>query len=610
MLGYSFDWSRLFLTHDATIYQSTQWLFLKLLELGVVYRATGPVDWCDSCQTTLASLQIRDGRCWHCNGSVRTRSMPQWYLRVQAYAQENNDRLTELTGWNKLARSAQRHATGEVSGVELTARGDNGGSLVVFTPHVEAIGSATLVILSVNHPDIKSWIQKPGVEAAVSNLHAVDWRHVEREAETLPAVDTGWRVCLDDGPLTLPVVVSPVVDARYGACAVLGIPAIDRVDAAVAQRLGLPSDPLLTTSVSADMLTSTVRYSTRDFPISRQRIWGTPIPLVNCESCGPVAVPFEDLPVRLPEPDDANPAGAPADHLRFQACKCPRCGAEATRDTDTLDCHFDGLWFWMAPCVPPEQRMPQLFEHEELGRWLPVTDVVWGSDGGRYMYDIRMLTKALRDIGCVTSMEGEPFTRVLMHEMIRFDGRKMSKHLGNTIEPEALVRSAGADAVRLAVLYAAAPTTAFTWDEQLLQHMRGLLDRLWLLGQIYLNKSDIGDGVSTIDSSDHLRRRLAVWCEAAIRRITEDLERVEPHKAVRNLMHLLGRLEEFEARVLKIRNEMNIKDCRAMVAALILLVRLSAPLMPHIAEDLWAQAGNDELLATQPWPTGVPQPAK
>ena len=277
----------------------------------------------------------------------------------------------------------------------------------------------------------------------------------------MPLIDTGAVATAPWSEAPLPLVVSPLADARYGPTAALGIPAVDEADAAIAARVGSGwgrgRRPRRNPGAAPEAR-PTVRYRAADFSISRQRFWGTPIPIVNCEGCGPVPVPEADLPVVLPRDIEPTGEGNPlAERAEFVEVACPRCGEPARRETDTLDCHFDALWLWVPSAVPPAARAEQMFSHPDLRRWLPSERLVAGADSGGFVFDQRVVTKALRDIGPFAFMaEGEPFTGCLFHEMVIADGRKMSKHLGNVVDPDELVEQYGADTVRLAVLYAAA----------------------------------------------------------------------------------------------------------------------------------------------------------
>ena len=321
-------------------------------------------------------------------------------------------------------------------------------------------------------------------------------------------------------------------------------------------------------------------------------------------------MPFDDLPVRLPKDLQITGRGnALVEHPDFSACSCPACGGPARRDTDTLDCHVDGLWMWMPLCVPPADRSRELFSHSEFRRWVPVHQIVWGVDGGSYILSQRTLAKMLRDLGMLEHLpDGEPFVRAMMHGMVEQDGQKMSKHLGNVVDPDALVERVGADTVRLAALHGAAPRNAMKWSERELDFCHRFVTRLW---RYTTDRLDLVGGVSAgaeIDRSDRLRSQLAKWCATATRKVTDDLTDMQMHRAARSVMRMLASVEDFETRAIARRGALDAHDAEALGVALRLLIQLVAPLTPHIAEELWAAAGNSASVSNAPWPIVVDRP--
>jgi leucyl-tRNA synthetase len=345
------------------------------------------------------------------------------------------------------------------------------------------------------------------------------------------------------------------------------------------------------------------RFRLRDFVISRQRPWGTPIPTVTCEECGIVPLRVDELPVELPIQhrlwrDGGNPLADPS----FASTRCPSCAGPARRESDTLDCHFDGIWLAIASCVRNGDRTEHLFDHLELRRWLPGRLLLWGADGGGYVFDQRMMVKALRDIGPLDYLSrGEIFDRASMHEMVHFEGQKMSKHLGNVVDPLALVETVGADAVRFAVLHAAAPRKVLQWSEETVAYAHNFVARSWNYAEPRLRALSDLPGLR-IDPADSLRARLLRWCGAAVARTGHELEALETQRATRALIEFLDRIEDFERRVGETRHRLDDRDREAMATALLLYVRLLAPITPHLAEELWAAADRDGLVVEQPWP--------
>jgi leucyl-tRNA synthetase len=596
-LGFSFDYERVFYSSDEDQYRWSQWLFLTLLEAGLIYRDDTTVDWCDHCRTTLAALQVEDGRCWRCHNEVRLIRRPTWFLRIAPYLEENDRRLGELENWDEISLSTQRYILGRSEGVEVELFGEPGG-LALFTPHADAVSAATFALLSPRHPELAAWAGDPAVREQLDELRSGGWERSARDARAVPIVDTGTSLSAPWSEDPLPILVSPLVDARYGPTAALGIPAVDEADAAIADRV--PRVSLEPRSSNAkprpDVEPSpkpAVRYRAADFSISRQRFWGTPIPIVHCQACGPVPVLEEDLPVVLPRDIEPTGEGNPlAETPGFVDVACPRCGGPAKRETDTLDCHFDALWLWVPSAVPPEARKEEMFTHPDLRRWLPAERLVAGSDSGGFVFDQRVVTKALRDIGPFSFIEdGEPFAGCLFHEMVIADGRKMSKHLGNVVDPDELVERFGADTVRLAILYAAGPAKTLNWNDGALRFASRFLHNTWGYSvQRFEAVAEAPEDEEAASDTAFLRERLGKWCENGLARIAADVEELQMHKAVRNVTRLFERIQDFEKRVLERRGALSRADAEAQVEALRMLAEALVPFAPHAGEALLAQA--------------------
>jgi leucyl-tRNA synthetase len=588
-LGFSFDYERVFYSSDEAQYRWSQWLFLTLFEAGMVYRDDATVDWCDTCQTTLAALQVEDGRCWRCHERVRLIRRPTWFLRLSPYLEENDRNLERLQSWDELSLKTQRYILGRSDGVELDLGGADGEALEVFTPHPGAVGEARFVLLSPRHPELERWAGDPAVAAQLDELRSGGWERSARDASAVPVIDTRASVELAGGG-SLPIFVSPIVDARYGPTAALGIPSVDEADEAIAARMPRrAAAPLGGGSAAGLEPREATRYRAYDFSISRQRYWGTPIPVLHCERCGVVPVPIEDLPVVLPRDVEPTGEGNPlAERADFLATTCPTCSGPAKRETDTLDCHFDALWLWVPAAVPPRDRDEQMFTHPDLERWLPAERLVAGNDSGGFVFDQRVVTKALRDIGPLSFLaDGEPFAGCLFHEMVIADGRKMSKHLGNVVDPDELVAEHGADTVRLAVLYAAGPAKALNWTDGALRFASRFLRGLWdyTQGRVAAAAIAAEDAEAAADTA-FIRERLGKWCDNGIERISADLEQLQMHKAVRNVTRLLERIKDYEKRVVERRGQLSRADHEALLEALALLARALSPFAPHIAEEL------------------------
>src|SRR3954454_18986623 len=611
-LGFSFDYDRVFYSSDEAQNRWSQWLFITLLEAGLIYRDDTTVDWCDHCRTTLASLQVEDGTCWRCHNEVRLIRRPTWFLRITPYLEENDRRLADLADWDEISLSTQRYILGRSDGVEVDVTGPGGAELTVFSPHGDSVAEASFVLLSPRHPDVEAWAAEPAVRGQLDELRSGGWERSARDARSVPLVDT---VATAEAPWAggpLPVLVSPIVDARYGPTAALGIPAVDEADAMIAARVPRLGEGSGSGSGTQSEARPAVRYRAADFSISRQRFWGTPIPIVHCEDCGAVPVPEEDLPVVLPRDIEPTGEGNPlAERPDFVDVKCPRCGGMAKRETDTLDCHFDALWLWVPSAVPPEARATEMFTHADLRRWLPSQRLVAGADSGGFVFDQRVVTKALRDIGPFAFMtEGEPFAGCLFHEMVIADGRKMSKHLGNVVNPDELVAEHGADTLRLAVLYAAGPAKTLNWSDGAVRFAARFLRGLWNYTHERVARLEgLTHDAEAAADTEHMRDRLRKWCENGLSRITEDTAELLMHKSIRDITRLFERIQDFEKRVIKRRGALDRADAEAQLAALVLLARTLLPFTPHVAEELLLALGIENSVETlEVWPEAAEIP--
>lgn len=587
-LGLSTDPSRTFVSSEPQYYRWTQWAFLQFFHQGLIYRAEGVENWCDHCQCVLATLQVNEGRCWRCSSAVRLKCVPQWYLRLAPYAEELERDLEALTGWDEAVLACQRNLFGRTEGAEMEIALPSGEPLTVFIAHPDALAEAAFIAVSPNHPRLGQLVDRAGLD-----FEAQRRRNLSRKDRALEHVDA-IRLDLElpvSGGASLPVVVTPTVDMRFGGGASLGVPAKDAVDFAIARQLDLPPAPPIR---SVPPMRATRRYRLRDNSISRQRAWGAPTPIIHCVACGPQPVPEADLPVLLPA--DLVPTGqgaALADHPTFKTCACPRCGGAARRDTDTLDVHVDSIWMLVPFCVPPEARDSQMFTHPDLSRWLPVDQVVCGADQAGWWMNDRLFFKVIRDRGYLGSLpNAEPVRGLLMHEMVLAGGRKMSKSLGNAVDPDVLLARWGADVVRLAVLKVN-PRKAFNWTDEALEENHRFLSALWDLTVRLPAVSRIDDPATPA------RRRLMGWCDTAAGKIAQAYRRQAFHQVQKDLKFLFDLVCRFVDKHGPVEN-LSPADAAATATALAGLVSDLAPLAPHIAAELQARlAVGDSLSVAQ-----------
>ncbi len=577
----------------------------------------------------LAQTQAEDGVCWRCDSPTRFVPLEQWFFRATRYAAENDRNLDALAGWDVNALNAQRSLISRVEGVEVDAVTPAGAHAAVFAADPDALAQAAFVAVSPNHPRLSAWVGELEESEALRDMRSMGWRSGD-SAGTVDVIATGLTASVPGIPRPLPVLVSPIVDARHGATASLGVPAADATDATIAEKAGVAPDaipPALATAVGVVTRPAT-RYAITDFSIGRQRSWGAPIPIVYCADCGVVPVPKEQLPVVLPTDLKIDGTGRPlAEDDAFVNTACPACGGPARRGTDTLDCHVDAFWTWLSISVPYEDRAHSMFDHPQTARWLPVTNVIRGTDGAGFVFDQRSFTKMLRDVGLLTHIEdGEPFTNQRMIGLVRFDGKKMSKHLRNTVELKAMLEEVGADVLRVAMLYAAAPKNDFHWTDEPIRFCAEWLEQLWGWAAPRMRRWPQVDPElrERIDGGTRLRRKLVTWCDVAQRNVTRALDAIEMKHAVEGVIGLSQKLREFERRALvshgsdetafrppAVASDPPAGDVTLDEAALLIaarqLVRMLAPMAPHLAEELWSLCGEERMLATLPWPEPVPR---
>ncbi|HLM85992.1 MAG TPA: class I tRNA ligase family protein [Solirubrobacteraceae bacterium] len=584
-LGCSCDWKRAFASSDDAHYRWTQSLFLAMLERDLIYRAE-----------------------------------PGWLMRMSRYASGDERDLEALGGWDTAALEAQRAVLDRVEGVEIRASTFGGEELIVFTPHADAVEQAKFVAVSPAFPQVERWLSDPELSAQVAAMRATTH---DRESDEPPVIVTEQLAVVPGAAGILPIVVSPIVDSRFGATAALGIPELDAVDAAIAKRLPAPTGVAWKTSSSSASAHPATRSRMRDVPISRPRAWGAPIPLVHCPACGTQPVRASELPVRLPEDlsiarEDDNPLAARAD---FYGAVCPSCGGSARRETDTIDPRLDRMWMWLAVCVPAEHRASTMMNDPEYARWLPAQRLIAPVDAAAGVFERRVLARIMQDIGELPPLPGgEPFSGALPYASVRVGENTISVRFGDMLDLDQLLTRVGADAVRLAMLHGASAGRALPWSEESLRFCERFLQALRDYAEPRLREWARIPGRTAIDAridtSDKLCRRLAHWCAVACEKVTSQLERSELQRATHNVVRLLERVRDFESTVLPLRGrivigdgcehgELDAREREAIVFALLLLVRLLAPLAPYIAEELWAAAGNTTLVGEAAWPGGV-----
>ncbi len=638
-LGLSYDWDREITTCSPEYYRWNQWLFLKMLEKGIAYRKSSYVNWCPSCVTVLANEQVIDSKCWRCDNAVVQKELDQWFLRITDYAEELLTACDELSGWPEKVVLMQKNWIGKSYGVEVDFRMDGmDESIKVFTTRQDTLFGATFVCLSPNHPLSSKLVpDKISLEEITSRYGKVD--------EKVGLFTDSY--CLN--PMNnekIPVYIANFVLMEYGTGAIMSVPAHDQRDFDFAGKYGLPvrvviapedesSEPgargpseafeeegVLINSGEFTGLKSreareriaeyieengigkkVVKYKLRDWGISRQRYWGTPIPVIYCDGCGITPVPEKDLPVVLPE--DVKLTGTGSSPLQesesFIMTACPSCGGKARRETDTMDTFVDSSWYFIAYCfgkagIDFDTDAGKL--KEELGYWMPVDQYVGGVEHAvLHLLYSRFFTRVMRDLGIVDF--SEPFINLLTQGMVIKDGAKMSKSKGNVIDPDHLIENYGADTSRLFSLFAAPPERDLEWSDKGVEGAFRFLNRVW---NIVVRNVDslVPIEMAVFDKKEleglpsHLLDLLRKTHQT-IKKVTNDIER-EYHfnTAISALMELVNEIagiepsDERAAKVLRF----------AIENALLLLF----PFTPHIAEELWRAIGNETRASEQKWP--------
>ena len=623
-LGAGFDWDRELASHDPSYYRWDQWLFLEMYERGLAYKAEAPVNWCPKDQTVLANEQVIDGLCERCDTPVEKRMLSQWFFKITDYADRLLDDLEKLEHWPERVRVMQRNWIGRSEGAIFTIEVDGGGSFEVFTTRPDTVFGMTFCVLAPEHPLVETLISGSDNEAEARAYveAAMKASEIERMAEgDKTGVFTGAYAINPVNGKRVPIYIADYVLMGYGTGAIMAVPGEDQRDWDFATRYGLeiirtvqPPDgwegeaytgdgP----SINSDFLDglyqedakrriidwfeekgigrATVTYRLRDWLISRQRYWGCPIPMVECDRCGLVPVPRDQLPVLLPDLEDFTPKGkAPlATVEEFVNTTCPECEGPARRETDTMDTFMDSSWYFLRFCDPHNDQ--EIFDPEKARYWMPVDQYIGGIEHAvLHLLYARFVTKFLYDIGL--SPVEEPFERLFTQGMLIKDGAKMSKSKGNVVPPDPYYEDYGADAIRLFQLFVGPPTDDAVWSDAGVPGTKRFLERVWRIGvgeHAFVERSE-----SARDSS------ILGLAHRTLRKVTDDIERFHFNTAVPALMILAKQLHEYLADEPR-------RETFDEVFRLMLL--MMAPMAPHLSHELWERLGYGEMLALQPWPT-------
>jgi leucyl-tRNA synthetase len=634
-MGFSYDWSREVATCDPEYYRWNQWFFLKMLEHGLAYRKKALVNWCNECGTVLANEQVVDGCCWrHESVPVEQRAIEQWFLRITKYADELLKAIDELkAGWPERVLLMQSNWIGRSEGAEVDFHLDGAGTPIrVFTTRVDTIYGATCVILAPEHPlvaQLASSELKPQVKRMIDARAAKGPGDVEKEG-----LFTGKYAINPYSGEKAPIWIANFVLMGYGTGAIMAVPAHDQRDFEFSKQYDLPIRPVIrpVDGVLADAATmnepftdygvvensgkfsglpseearrvmtakaeaegfgkGAITYRIKDWGISRQRYWGTPIPVIYCPKCEIVPVPEKDLPVVLPHGIAITGKGrSPLENVpEFINVKCPKCGGDARRESDTMDTFVDSSWYFYRYCDPHNSNAP--FDSAKIAYWFPIDQYNGGVEHAiLHLIYSRFWTKVMRDFGLVTN--GEPIQRLFTQGMVIKDGAKMSKSRGNVVSADEMIERFGADTGRVFELFAAPPEKEMDWTDT------GANGAYSFLGRVYrFVTRNIGQGLGEPSGVD---RKVLRKLHQTVQRITDDFEsRWHFNTSIAALMELMNLLIENEKQISK----------PVMAEVLEKLTLMLEPFAPYLAEEMWEEQGQPSPVFYHPWPVYDPELAR
>jgi leucyl-tRNA synthetase len=664
-LGISYAWGREIATCLPEYYKFNQWIFLKMFERGLAYRKRSTVNWCPSCRTVLANEQVVDGACWRCGSAVEARDLEQWFFKITAYADELLQGLDTLTEWPDKVVVMQRNWIGRSEGARVRFPVKEGPDIEIFTTRIDTIYGATFVLLAPEHPMVDRFAAQ-AADPAAFRARVGKFRALDREARLTGTIekegfDTGRRATNPFTGEEVSIWIANFVLAEYGTGAIMAVPAHDQRDFEFAKKYNLPiravvvqpgpeppvagSMPEASTNygrlvdsgeytgqeapaVLSRMIADAerrgigegeIQYRLKDWGISRQRYWGTPIPVLYCAKDGVVPVPYDQLPVALPKMASFSGRGdSPLAQVpEFVNVACPVCGGPAKRETDTMDTFVDSSWYFLRFCDPVDAEAP--FDPAAAAYWMPVDFYVGGVEHAiLHLLYSRFFTRVLRDIG-LTDL-GEPFKRLLTQGMVLKEGAVMSKSKGNVVDPDAMVAKYGADALRLYMTFVAPPEKELEWSDAGLAGSFKFLVRVWALVDHWART--IGGGCTPSRGDDYTDAERAVRRKThdTIRRVTADIEeRMHLNTAVSSLMELVNELYAFsegtahgvptrgERRGDAVERAQTLAVLRESIEALVVMI---SPFAPHMAEELWQTLGHAEGLSRTAWPSFDPDVAK
>jgi leucyl-tRNA synthetase len=644
LLGYSYDWHREVITCEPDYYRWNQWIFLKLYERGLAYRKLAPINWCEACNTVLANEQVIGGRCWRCEAPVTVRNLEQWFFKITHYAEELLEDIDRLEGWPEHVKIMQRNWIGRSEGTLVNFRIKGSDALLpIFTTRPDTLYGVTFMVFAPEHPMVAELVkgtpQEKAVQAFVDRVVIEDRFTRTAEDREKEGVFIGRMAINPLNGAEIPIYIANFVLLEYGTGCIMAVPAHDQRDFEFARKYGIPirvviQPPGETLSpetmkaayvdpgVQVDSGPFTgmdseeakraitdyvcnqnigercVQFKLRDWLISRQRYWGTPIPIIYCGDCGAVPVSEEDLPVTLPQEVRFAGRGNPlASSPEFVSTACPRCKKPARRETDTMDTFVDSSWYFLRYCDPRNEKAP--FAPDSVRYWMTVDQYIGGVEHAiLHLLYSRFFAKALRDLGLVKF--GEPFDRLLAQGMVIKDGKKMSKSFGNVVDPENMIETYGADTCRCFILFAAPSEKELEWSDQGVEGCYRFLNRVWRFVQNNLERLIAGRTLFLADAEmateNEEDKDLFRLAHLTAKRVTTDIsERFHFNTALAAIMEFLNGLQAY-------RPGEDGTSRRLFYYATRNLILLLHPFAPHLTEELWRAIGNERSLLLEEWP--------
>jgi leucyl-tRNA synthetase len=636
-LGFSFDWNREIASCEPEYYRWNQWFFLKMFERDLVYRKEALLNWCPECCTTLANEQVVNGCCWrHETTPVEQRAMQQWFVKTTAYAAELLDSMKQLEeGWPERVLAMQRNWIGRSEGAEVDFALPGGAETIrVFTTRIDTIYGATCVILAPGHPLVEKLVVDENERLKVKEMIDSAARQ-DPGAQRKTGVFTGHYAIHPFHGVRIPIWIGDFVLMGYGTGAIMAVPAHDERDFEFCRAHGIPVTPVIrpaygTLADGVSMIepfteygvvensgewsglssaearrkmaafaqehgfgSESITYRIKDWGISRQRYWGTPIPMIHCPQCGIVPVPESDLPVILPlDVKITGVDGSPLAHVpSFINVSCPKCGGAARRESDTMDTFVDSSWYFYRYCDPHNNGGP--FDSRLVARWFPIDQYIGGVEHAiLHLIYSRFWTKMMRDIGIVQN--DEPVKRLFTQGMVIKDGAKMSKSMGNVVSPDDMIAQFGADSARVYSLFAAPPDRDLDWQEDGVSGINRFLGRVYR----FVTRNAERSAAGVLNEAD---RKALRKLHQTIRKITGDFDsRWHFNTSIAALMELVNALYQLEASL----SPASIGEiCQT-------LVLLLAPFAPYTAQDLWSELGHPDPAFRHAWPGFDPEMAK